>query len=136
MWYDYSVTTDPSVKCPPVALGVFAALFRQVERSTDRRVMLESLDLSSEGDYVCEVTLDQSFLTVIAQGSVTVVGEWTLDVEVDLSARRWWRRIKHKISEMSCATQSSFDFQACDSHLTRIHIYISVTSSVHQYFIY
>ena len=58
-------------------------------RSTDRRVLLESVDLSSEGYYVCEVTLDQSFHTVIAQGSVTVVGESrTLGLEEGLSARR------------------------------------------------
>ncbi|XP_043211522.1 uncharacterized protein LOC122375969, partial [Amphibalanus amphitrite] len=44
-----------------------------VDRATSRSVLLEGADRATEGVYGCEVTVEQSFDTVIAAGQVTVV---------------------------------------------------------------
>ena len=46
-----------------------------MDESDDSKVVLEGVDLDTEGKYGCEVTTDYPFETVLAKGNVTVVGE-------------------------------------------------------------
>ncbi|XP_037086309.1 cell adhesion molecule 1-like [Pollicipes pollicipes] len=44
-----------------------------LERSAGKSVQIENVDLDTEGRYVCEVTVDESFDTVLGTGDVRVV---------------------------------------------------------------
>ena len=50
-------------------------LAAQVARSNDSHVMLENVNLDTEGRYGCEITAEYPFPTVEKKGNITVVGE-------------------------------------------------------------
>ena len=56
----------------------------QTDESDVSKVVLEPVDLDTEGRYGCEVTTDYPFETFMTKGNVTVVGKWSIYIDLGI----------------------------------------------------